>query len=91
MKNVFLILLLFFCMTASSAVSETAIVEGTIVKYDKKTVTLLKAGGVKVKVPRKAIPKRFKLQTGRRVYAILNGQKLWKSGKKIKSKKDKEQ
>ena len=87
MKNVFLILLLFFCMVASSAVSETALVEGTIAKYDKKTVTLLKEGGVKIKVPRKAVPERFKLRTGKRVYAILNGWELWESGKKNKERK----
>ena len=46
-------------------------IEGTVVKYDKKTVTLRNSQGRKIKVSRKAIPEEFKLKTGSMVHALL--------------------
>ena len=50
-------------------------VTGVVVKYNKKTV-ILKSGGQKVRVPRKSIPKKFKLKTGKTVYALLEVEPL---------------
>ena len=46
-------------------------VKGTVVSYDKKKVTLKNKKGKRVKVSRRAIPKKFKLRTGAQVYALL--------------------
>ena len=70
-----LIAFLFTHQTGFSAVSETAIIEGVIVKYDKKTVTVIQ-NGKKFKLLKKHIPKRFKIKTGNKVYAVLNGKKI---------------
>ena len=44
-------------------------IEGTVVKYDQKTVTLENEKGKRIKVSRQAIPKGVKLRTGARVHA----------------------
>ena len=47
------------------------VVEGVIVAYDKKTVTLSQ-NGKKIKVPKNAIPHYFKIRSGNKVYAEFN-------------------
>ncbi len=50
-------------------------VKGVVVSYNKKTV-VLKSAGKQVRVPRSSIPKRFKLRTGKKVYALLEVEPL---------------
>ena len=50
-------------------------VTGVVVSYNKKTV-VLKSAGQQVRVPRSSIPKRFKLRTGKKVYALLKVEPL---------------
>ena len=50
-------------------------IKGVVVSYNKKTV-VLKSMGRQVRVPRSSIPKRFKLRTGKRVYALLEVEPL---------------
>ena len=52
--------------------------QGVVVSYDKKTVTL-KQKKEKIKVPRESIPDKFKLRTGKRVYALLKPEDLKKA------------
>ena len=80
MKTVLIFSILFFTHTIFSAVSETATIQGVIVKYDKKTVTLSQ-NGKKIKVPRKSIPDYFKIRGGNKVYAVLNAETLLKKMK----------
>ncbi len=47
-------------------------IEGTVVKYDKKTVTLKNDKGKKIKVRRQDIPEHFKLRSGAKVHALLS-------------------
>ena len=93
MKIILIIILFSFLALPlfSSAVSRVT-VEGVIVAYDKKTVTLSQ-NGKKVKVSRKSIPDYFKIRSGNKVYAELNPKKAVKKlqkviqQKKIRSKK----
>ena len=80
-SSLILIPFLFVHQVVFSAVSEAATIEGVIVKYDKKTVTLIQ-NGKKIKLLKKRIPKRFKIKTGNKVYAILNGKKILEKAKK---------
>ena len=81
MKTILILSMLLFTHPPFAAISETAIIEGVIVKYDKKTVTLIQ-NGKKIKLLKKRIPKRFKIKTGNKVYAILNGKKILEKAKK---------
>ncbi len=63
---------LFFGYTVGSwAKLSDLTLEGVIVAYDKKTVTLSHRGK-RVKVSRKAIPKGIKLKTGKLVKARMS-------------------
>ena len=56
-----------------SSAQAPAVVRGVIVKYDSKSVVLSQRdGSVHIEVPRKAVPKHFKLRTGRRIHAFLD-------------------
>ena len=72
--------LLLLALTIMSAYGYAFIVgpvkiKGVVVSYNKKTV-VLKSAGRQVRVPRSSIPKRFKLRTGKRVYALLKVEPL---------------
>ena len=89
MKNSLLIIVLLslFPFTFISSAVTRVTVEGVIVSYNKKTVTLSQ-NGKKIKVPRKLIPYYFKIQTGNTVYAELDPEKAMKVLKKtIKKQK----
>ena len=60
-------------------------IEGTVVKYNKHTVTLKQTNG-QVTVPRNHIPSHYKLRTGQKVHAISSGQELMKHIKKAAKK-----
>lgn len=47
-------------------------IEGTVIKYNKKTVTLKTSQGKRIKIPRRAVPRKFKLKTGAEVHAFLS-------------------
>ena len=63
--------------------------EGIIVSYDKKTVTLSQ-GGERTQVPRKAIPSHFKIKSGNQVYALFDGKDVMKKLIKEKDTRKKE-
>ena len=86
MKTILILSILLFTHTIFAAVSETATIEGVIVKYDKKTVTLLQ-NGKKIKVPRKSIPPHFRIRGGNKVYAVVNAAMILKKMKQQKAKK----
>ena len=89
MKHILLIVALFiFIPSVFSAIIGTVKVEGIIVSYDKKTVTLSQ-GGRKTQVLRKAIPSHFKIQSGNLVYALFDGKDIMKKLKKEKDQKNK--
>ena len=74
-KTIFLLILLLFSFLAFSAISDLR-VEGIVVKYDKKTVTLAQENGEKVKVSRLDVPKYYTLKTGEKIHAIIDNKKL---------------
>ncbi len=83
-----LVLAMLFSLTSHGAI-ENAVIEGIVVSYDKKTVTLLQSQGQRVKVPRKSIPKNIKLKTGIKVEAVLDSEKLMKQIREIKAEEQK--
>ena len=77
------------CMTpAFAGLSQDATVTGTIIKFDKKTVTLSQRGGLRTVVSRKSIPKHFKIKTGNRVSAVLSSDRIIAAIKEAKNKKN---
>ena len=86
MKTVLILFILFFTHTTFTAVSETATIQGVILEYDKKTVTLLQ-NGRKIKVPRESIPSHFKIRKGNTVNAIVNSKMILKKMKQKNTKK----
>ena len=94
MKTILVIIIILSCSIfsfISSAVTRVT-VEGVIVAYDKKTVTLSQ-NGKRIKVPKNSIPHYFKIRSGNKVYAELDSKKLVKKiqeviqQKKMKNKK----
>lgn len=87
-------MLSFSVLPFSSGAVTKVTVEGVIVAYDKKTVTLSQ-DGKKIKVPKSSIPHYFKIRSGNKVYAELEPKKIMKKikkaiqQKKIKKKKRK--
>ena len=77
MKNIFILVAFCFPLLAFPAIVGWAKVEGIIVSYDKHTVTLSQRGR-KTKVPRKSIPHFFKIKTGNKVYALIEGSDIMK-------------
>ena len=75
MKKVLLYLTFVLSSYGYALVAGPVRVQGVVVSYDKKTVTLKQKTG-KIKVPRESIPKKFKLKTGKQVYALLKPEEL---------------
>lgn len=75
MKKLLLYLSFIVSFYGYALVAGPVRVQGIIVSYDKKTVTLKQKTG-KIKVPREAIPKKFNLKTGKHVYALLKPEYL---------------
>ncbi len=86
MKYLLIITLLTFSPFAFSAISGPAKIKGTIVSYDKNTVTLSQKGK-KVKVSRKSIPPHFKIKGGNEVYSLVSAKEVIK---KLKAETEKE-
>ena len=86
-----LIFIAFFIFIPSvfSAIIGPVKVEGIIVSYDKKTVTISQ-GGERTQVPRKAIPSHFKIKSGNQVYALFDGKDVMKKLIKEKDTRKKE-
>ncbi len=84
----FLLVVLFSC-SAWGAV-ENVFIEGMIISYDKKTVTLLQRGR-KIKVPRQSISRNIKLKTGKIVQAKIDSEKLMNDIIKLKKEQKKNQ
>ena len=86
-KNILIPIALFtFSHLGFSAISGPVKMEGIIISYDKKTVTLSQKGK-RIKVPRGTIPKHFKIKSGNQVYAEFNEQKLLNQLKKSQEDK----
>ena len=68
----FFIMVLCFSFQGYGMIVGKVKIEGTVVKYDKKTVTLKNDKGKKIKVRRQAIPSHFKLRSGVKVHALLS-------------------
>ena len=75
MKKLLLYLTFVLSSYGYALVAGPVKIQGIVVSYDKDTVTL-KQKNVKIKVPRESIPKKFKLNTGKRVYALLKPEEL---------------
>ena len=73
-----LLLLLFYCSPGLAALAQIT-VKGTVVKYDKKTVTLEQNNKNRIVVPRNSIPPHFKITTGQEVSARLSSKKWLKN------------
>ena len=83
MKTILInVVLSFFVLPLISGAVTRVTVEGVIVAYDKKTVTLSQ-NGKKIKVPKSSIPHYFKIRSGNKVYAELNPKKAVKKIKKV--------
>ena len=82
--KMFLFFTIILCLPFSGygAIVGKGKVKGTVVKYDKKTVTLKTNNGKQIKVKRQAIPEHFKLRTGTEVHALLNPEIITKRLKK---------
>ena len=70
MKKFLLYLSLLLSSYSYAVVSGPVEVSGTVVKYDKNTVTLKQKKG-QITVPRNRIPSKYKLRYKRRVKALL--------------------
>ena len=89
MKTLMSLIFFFSCSLAIAGIGKNTTVSGTIVKFNKKTVTLSQ-NGHHSKVPRKAIPKHFKIKKGNEVYAVFEGKRVLSSLKKQHKKNMKE-
>ncbi len=70
MKTLCIFLIVLTSLMTQAMVSHIKI-RGTIIKYDKNSVTLRQASGRTIKVPKQSIPLKFgKLKTGKKVYAL---------------------
>ena len=91
MKYLLIITLFTFSPFAFSAISGSAKIKGTIVSYDKNTVTLSQKGK-KIKVPKKSIPPHFKIKGGNEVYSLVSAKEVLKKLKKeIEKEKENQQ
>ena len=68
---------------------DNVVMEGMIISYDKKTVTLSQKGR-KFKIPRKSISQDIKLKTGKIVQIKVDSEKLMNKIIKLKKKEKKE-
>ena len=94
MYKVKILLILFPLLTCSgkvfSAVSESTIVEGKIIGFDAKTVTLLIQKDkykTTIKIPKKSVPKYFKIKIDNNIRAVLDGKELLEKLKKRREKR----
>ena len=75
-------IIMTFCLlsfySASGAVVGNIKTSGKVVKYNKQTVTLIQEEGGRIEVPRKFIPKHYKIKTGYIVTAFLPGKLIQK-------------
>ena len=90
MKGLTIVLMfLFLCTLPCTGYTKPRVtVEGVIVDYNKKTVTLSQ-DGKKITVPRKSIPHYFKIKKGSKVYAELNAEEEIKKIQKAIKESDK--
>ncbi len=72
MKRFLFSIFLYLSFSAYGFIIGEVEIEGTVVKYDKKTVILKNKKGKKIKVKRQAIPPHFKLRSGVKVHALLS-------------------
>ena len=73
-------MLMLFALGAFSktyAGIDNVVMEGMVISYDKKTVTISQKGK-KIKVPRSSIPKHIKLKTGKMIEVPVSNKKLMK-------------
>ena len=81
---------LILCTTpAFAGLSQNMTITGTIIRFDKKTVTLSQKGGRHTVVPRKSIPKYFKIKKGHKVSSIVSSKKILASIKEGESNSNK--
>ena len=73
-----------FCFSVLAGI-DNAVMEGMIISYDKKSVTISQKGR-KIKVSRKSIPKHIKLKTGKMIEVPIDSEKLMKEIRKVKEK-----
>ena len=66
------IFFLLASIRAQAMLVEPIVIEGHIIGFDEKTVKIIQKSGRKAVVSRNSIPKFFKIQGGKRVYAIHN-------------------
>lgn len=90
MKTLFITIAMgLFSQPAVSAIFGHVVVEGIVLGYNKKTVTLSQRGH-KTKVPRKNIPPFFKIEVGKKVHAVYDGRKIMEELKKLQEKEEQE-
>ncbi len=75
MKKVLLYLSLLLSSYSYALTIGPVKVEGVVVNYDNKFVTL-QNGEEKIKVPKRTIPTEYKLRTGKKVHALLEVEDL---------------
>ena len=80
-----IIIMIFLSQPVSAAFLGHVIVEGIVLGYNSKTVTLSQQGK-ETKVPRKSIPKHFKIEVGKKVQAIFKGEEVMKKLKKLRKR-----
>lgn len=81
MKILLFILVLLFSQLGFSTILSHVVVEGIILGYDDKTVTLSQRGQ-KTTVPRESIPSHFKIEVGKKVQAVFDRKKVMEDLKK---------
>lgn len=86
MKKLLLYLTFVLSSYGYALVAGPAKLQGVVVSYDQNTVTLKQKNG-KIKLPRDSIPKKFKLKTGKKVYALLKPEDLNKILRSTKNPK----
>ena len=83
MKRFLIFLCLLLSFYGQAVIVGPVKMRGVIVSYNKKTVTL-KSNGRTVIVPRRTISRKYKLKTGKKVYALLEPEDI---ASLLKSKK----
>lgn len=90
MKTLIIVIaMILFSQPTISAIFGHVIVEGIVLGYNKKTVTLSQRGR-KTKVPRENIPPFFTIEVGKKVHAVFDGKKIMEDLKKLQEKQEQE-
>lgn len=76
-----LILVLAFSVNIFAGILNNIAVEGRVLSFNSKTVSVYTRRGV-VKVPRKSIPKYYKIRQGNYITAVLDKKDMMKRVKK---------